>query len=66
MINEHRYCPEILSQLRAIRSAVKSLESEILKTHLNSCVVDMLSSSDNAKREEQIEELANLFQKFGE
>ena len=65
MINEQRYCPEIMTQLRAIRSAVKSLESEILKTHLNTCVVDVLSSSSKRKREEQIEELTDIFQKFG-
>lgn len=65
MIDEQRYCPEILTQLRAIRSAVKSLESEVLKTHLNTCVVDVLSSNNKKKRAEQIEELTEIFQKFG-
>ena len=65
MIEERRYCPEILTQLRAVRSAVKSLETDILKVHLNSCVVDSLSSSDKKARDKQIEELTNIFQKFG-
>ena len=36
MIEEGRYCPEILSQLRAVRSAVKGIETEILRRHLSS------------------------------
>jgi DNA-binding FrmR family transcriptional regulator len=38
MVDEGRYCPEILSQLRAVRSAVKGIETEILRRHLSSCV----------------------------
>ena len=64
MIDEGRYCPEILTQLRAVRSAIKSLEAEILKGHLNSCVVSALSSSNKKKREEQINELTGIFQRF--
>ena len=64
MIEEQRYCPEIMTQLRAVRSAVKSLEMEILKSHLNSCVVQALSSSNKKEREQQIEELTGIFQKF--
>ena len=64
MIEEQRYCPEIMTQLRAVRSAVKSLEMEILKSHLNSCVVKALSSSNKKERKKQIEELTSIFQKF--
>ena len=65
MIEEQRYCPEILTQLRAVHSALKALEIEILKTHLNSCVINALSSTDDKKREAQIEELSGILQKFG-
>ena len=34
MIADGRYCPEIISQLRAVRSAVKAVESNILQKHL--------------------------------
>ena len=46
MIEERRYCPEILTQLRAIRSAVNSIEANILETYLNSCVTDAFNSGD--------------------
>ena len=34
MIEDGRYCPEIISQLRAVRAAVKAVESNILQKHL--------------------------------
>lgn len=64
MIEERRYCPEILTQLKAVRSALKSLESEILKTHLRTCVTDALSSSKKPEREKKIEELIEIFYRY--
>lgn len=63
MITEGCYCPDILMQLRAVHSAVKSLEVEILKVHINACVVDALSSSDKKVREKHIEELTGILKK---
>ena len=62
MIEERRYCPEILIQLRAIRSAVRAVEGNILKTHLQHCVVQSFASED--EREAKIEELKELFDRF--
>ena len=66
MIEEHRYCPEILSQLRAIRSAVKGIETEILRRHLSSCVTSAIQNGDEASRKRSIDEVARLFSKFEE
>lgn len=63
MIEEKRYCPEILNQLRAVRSAVKSLEGQILQSHLQSCVTDAFKSNNESEREIKIKELTNLFLK---
>lgn len=62
MIEERRYCPEILIQLRAVRSAVRAVEGNILKTHLQHCVVQSFASED--EREAKIEELKELFDRF--
>ncbi len=62
MIDERRYCPEILIQLRAIRSAVRAVEGNILKTHLQHCVVQTFASE--AEKEAKIEELKQLFDRF--
>ncbi|NDF11772.1 MAG: metal-sensitive transcriptional regulator [Proteobacteria bacterium] len=64
MIEEHRYCPEILIQLRAIRSAVKALEANILETHLGHCVNDAMNSQDAKEVKKKIKELQEIFKRF--
>lgn len=64
MIEEGRYCPEILSQLRAVRSAVKAVESNILQKHLQHCVAQSFSSVQ--ERNEKLAELKTLFDRFEE
>lgn len=66
MVENGRYCPEILSQLRAVRSAVKGIETEILRRHLSSCVVSAMQNGDKASRLKSIEEVTSLFSKFDE
>lgn len=62
MIADERYCPEIISQLRAVRAALKAVESNILQTHLQNCVAQSFASEQ--ERDEKIEELKNLFTKY--
>lgn len=62
MIEQNRYCPEILIQLRAIRAAVKSIEANILQKHLQHCVAQSFNSS--ADRDQKIAELKDLFARF--
>jgi len=64
MIEEHRYCPDIMIQLKAISSAVKSVEGIILKSHLESCVKDVFKENDKVQQDKKIEELLTLFQKY--
>ena len=64
MIAENRYCPEILIQLKAVRSAIKAVEGNILKRHLQSCVAQ--SFDNEQSKAEKIEELKMLFDRFEE
>lgn len=64
MITEKRECPAIITQLRAARSAIKMVESNILKKHLQHCVAQSFISA--ADREAKIEELKKLFDRFNE
>ncbi len=64
MIEEGRYCPEIITQLRAVRSAVKAVESNILHKHLQHCVAQSFGSDED--KEKKIEELKMLFDKFND
>jgi CsoR family transcriptional regulator, copper-sensing transcriptional repressor len=64
MIEERRYCPEILTQLRAARSAIKSLEANILEAHLGHCVNDAMTASDAKEVKKKIKELQEIFKRF--
>lgn len=61
MIDEQRYCGDILDQLRAIKSGIISVEASILETHINNCVVEALRSSKKTSSKEMVEELIRLF-----
>ncbi len=64
MIEEGRYCPEIITQLRAARAAIRNLEADILETHLQHCVTDAMMSGNKKKAAEKIEELSEMFKRF--
>lgn len=64
MIEEHRHCPDILTQLKAVRSAIRTVEANILETHLNSCVAESLESGDKNAAREKIDEIKDLFKRF--
>ena len=64
MIDEKRYCTDILMQLRAVRSALKSVESNILQKHLQHCVAQSFNSDEN--KEQKIKELKMLFDKYND
>ena len=64
MIDEGRYCPDILTQLRAARSAIRSVEASVLEAHLQHCVSDAMMSGDKKETEEKIAEIKDLFKRF--
>ena len=59
MIEDERYCVDILIQLRAARAALKRVEGNILSEHMQHCVVQALGESAEARA--KIEELMQLF-----
>lgn len=64
MIREKRYCPDILVQIRAIRSALRVVEGNILQKHLEHCVAQAFEQGDGAT--EKIAELRKLFEKYND
>ena len=60
MVEEDRYCHDILLQLSAIENSIKSLSNHILENHLYSCVSNDLEKGNL----EVIDELISLFKKF--
>jgi CsoR family transcriptional regulator, copper-sensing transcriptional repressor len=61
MIEDNRYCPDILMQSRAAASALKAVELAILETHLRHCVKEAMSASNPSQADEKIRELLELF-----
>ena len=55
MIEEEKYCIDILDQIRAVKSALATVEGKVLKIHLKACVKDALRSEKNF--DEKVEEL---------
>jgi DNA-binding FrmR family transcriptional regulator len=64
MIQDERYCIDILTQLKAIRSAIKSLELSILDTHIASCVEKAIHFQDAAVTQNKIDEIVKLLKNF--
>lgn len=60
MISEDRYCGDVLVQLAAVCSSVKSLSSVILEEHLKECVTESVKRGET----EAVDEVADLFRKF--
>lgn len=64
MIEGERYCTDILMQLRAVRSALKSVESNVLHKHIQHCIAQSFSSETD--KDKKIEELKMLFDKYND
>lgn len=64
MLEEDRYCIDVLNQMQAVKSALARAESEILKDHANSCVAEAIESGDADAQREKVSELIDLFDKL--
>ncbi len=60
MIENEKYCVDIINQIKAIRSALKSIEFIILEEHLNWCVKDAAMKNDKKDIDEKIDELMKI------
>ena len=63
MIEEDRYCMDILNQTLAIRSALAQVEVLILQDHADDCVEDAIASSDPQAQRQKFRELVSIFEK---
>lgn len=61
MIDDDKYCNDILIQLLAVNKSIKSLSSDILKSHLETCVVDDIKMNNL----EVIDEVMELIGRLG-
>ena len=64
MIEDDRYCIDILTQLAAADTALESVALEILHDHVKHCVADALASGDQSDADAKIEELLAAVRRF--
>lgn len=60
MIEDKRYCVDIITQMHSIIGALYSVESKIFKKHIESCVVDALEGKSEVEKLKKIEEVVDL------
>jgi CsoR family transcriptional regulator, copper-sensing transcriptional repressor len=66
MIDDEKYCVDILIQLSAVRAALGKVSAIVLKRHVESCVVNAIESGSEEKMAEKIEELIQVFSRYNE
>ena len=63
MLEQGRYCVDILQQIQATKAALKKVETELLRDHANSCIEGALREGSLDEQREKIVELVDLFER---
>ena len=60
MVEQDRYCIDIVTQLSAVRAALRRAEEEILADHVANCVEHAIASGNKAEQRRKVAELMNV------
>ncbi|HYM62842.1 MAG TPA: metal-sensitive transcriptional regulator [Thermoanaerobaculia bacterium] len=63
MVEEERYCADVLVQISAVHESLRSVARLLLRNHLQHCASEAIRSGDPARREQMYDELTELFSK---
>lgn len=63
MVDEDRYCIDILTQLQAVRAALAKVETEMLRDHLGHCIESAIVSGDIVEQRQKANELITLLER---
>jgi DNA-binding FrmR family transcriptional regulator len=64
MVDEDRYCVDVLTQVDAARAALLKVEEEILRDHVSHCVSHAFASGNTRDQREKIDELVGVMAKM--
>ena len=64
MIEDERYCVDILTQLHSIVGAIFSVEDKVLAKHLRGCVAEGMKKSSTIEQQKKIDEVIGLVKRF--
>jgi len=63
MIDDDRYCIDVLTQIQAVRAALAKVETEMLRDHLGHCIEGAIIAGDKGEQRKKAEELIELLQR---
>ena len=66
MVEEERYCVDILTQVRAARAALRRVEEAVLREHVEHCVAQAIRSGDAAEQKAKVDELLDVVGRFSD
>jgi DNA-binding FrmR family transcriptional regulator len=61
MIEEDKYCIDVIRQIQAVQAALNKVTTMILEEHLNSCLITAVRGDDPNERERVLQEIADIF-----
>jgi DNA-binding FrmR family transcriptional regulator len=64
MVDEEKYCVDILLQLTAVEGAVEQVQRLLLGRHIESCVADAIRTGSTRDRQKKVDELLDVFSRF--
>ena len=64
MVEEDRYCIDVLTQVAAVGTALTTVAKKLLDSHVEHCVADALASGDRAEVNEKTRELLEAVERF--
>jgi DNA-binding FrmR family transcriptional regulator len=65
MVEQEQYCVDIMLQLAAVQGAVQQVQKLLLGRHIASCVSDAMRSGSTRERQKKMDELLDVFSRFG-
>ncbi len=60
MVEENRYCIDIVTQIAAVRAALRRVEEDVLRDHISHCVAHAMASGNKADQAQKIDELMDV------
>jgi DNA-binding FrmR family transcriptional regulator len=63
MVEQDRYCIDVLTQLQAVRAALAKVETEMLREHLGHCIEGAIVSGDKDEQRKKASELIELMER---
>lgn len=65
MIESERYCIDVVTQISAVRAALRRVEEEILRDHVEHCMVEAIESGDRDQQRQKVQELFSVLSRSG-